>query len=84
MQQAKQIKDEIFADVIRKIQQLSISQQKFIQEMLFRHESPVAISKKKILKKSYGIWAGRKDIAGSIEYVDSIRQGWDSRLKRLK
>ena len=83
MQHAKQMEGELFADVIKKIQHLSASQQKFIQEMLSHPKIPLLVSKKKLLKKSYGIWAGRKDISDSIEYVDNIRRGWESRLKRL-
>ena len=74
----------IFADVIEKIQLLTLSQQKFIQEMLSGREKVSTVSKKKLLKKSFGIWADRKDIKGSIEYVDNIREGWKSRLERIK
>ncbi|GFP33664.1 hypothetical protein HKBW3S42_02001, partial [Candidatus Hakubella thermalkaliphila] len=59
---------DIFADVIEKIQMLTVSQQKFLQEMLAGREKVSTISKKKLLKKSFGIWVDRKDIKGSIEY----------------
>ena len=74
----------LFADVIEKIQMLTLSQQKFLQEMLAVREKVPTVSKKKLLMKSFGIWADRKDIKGSIEYVDTIREGWKSRLERIK
>lgn len=73
----------IFADVIEKIQMLTVSQQKFLQEMLSGREKVSTVSKKKLLKKSFGIWADREDIKGSIEYVDNIREGWKSRFERI-
>jgi hypothetical protein len=84
VQHAKQMEGELFADVIKKIQHLSASQQNFIQEMLSHPKSPLLVSKKTLLKRSYGLWAGRKDISDSIEYVDNIRRGWESRLKRVQ
>src|SRR3972149_2168976 len=36
-------------------------------------------TRKKLLKKSFGIWANRKDIKSSVEYVDDIRKGWGVR-----
>ena len=52
--------------------------------MLSGREKVSTVSKKKLLKKSFGIWADREDIKGSIEYVDTIREGWKSRLERIK
>jgi hypothetical protein len=51
--------------------------------MLSGREKVSTVSKKKLLKKSFGIWADREDIKGSIEYVDNIREGWKSRLERI-
>ena len=84
MQHAKRIEEDIFADVIEKIQFLTTSQQKFLQEMLSRHKKVSTASKKKLLKKSFGVWIGRKDIKDSIEYVDKMRKGWEYRLERMK
>lgn len=84
MGHAKAIEKDNFADVIEKIQMLTASQQRFLQEMLAGREKVPATSKKKLLKKSFGIWADRKDIKGSIEYVDELRKGWESRLERIK
>lgn len=84
MGHARVIEKDIFADVIEKIQMLTVSQQKFLQEMLAGREKLSTVSKKKLLKKSFGIWVDRKDIKGSIEYVDKIREGWGSRLERIK
>jgi hypothetical protein len=69
VQNTKQREEDIFADVLEKIQTLTASQQKFLQEILSRHEKISALPKKSLLKKSFGIWAGRKDIKGSIEYI---------------
>jgi len=84
MGHARTMEKDIFADVIEKIQSLTESQQRFLQEMLAGREKVTAVSKKKLLKKSFGVWADRKDIEGSIEYVDNIRKGWESRIERIK
>lgn len=84
MGHAKAIEKDIFADVIEKIHMLTASQQRFLQEMLSSREKVSLTSKKKLLKKSFGAWADREDIKGSIEYVDEIRKGWESRLERIK
>lgn len=47
-------------------------------------EKVTAVSKKKLFRKSFGVWAGRKEIKSSIEYVADIRKGWESRLERIK
>jgi len=84
MGHAKAIEKDIFADVIEKIQMLTASQQRFLQEMLSSREKVSLTSKKKLLKKSFGAWADREDIKGGIECVDEIRKGWESRLERIK
>lgn len=73
MGHARTMEKDIFVDVIEKIQSLTESQQRFLQEMLAGREKVPAVSKKKLLKKSFGVWADRKDIKDSIEYVDNIR-----------
>ncbi len=83
MQHINNKEENIFADVIEKIHSLTSSQQKFIQELLFREEKITTISKKILLKKSFGVWSGRKDIRNSIEYVNEIRKGWKPRLERI-
>ncbi len=84
MRHARTMEKDIFADIIEKIQSLTESQQRFLQEMLSGREKITAVSKKKLLRKSFGVWADRKDIKSSIEYVDDIRKGWESRLERIK
>ncbi|MDO8446475.1 MAG: hypothetical protein Q7T53_10315 [Deltaproteobacteria bacterium] len=84
MGHARAMEKDIFVDVIEKIQSLTESQQRFLQDMLAGREKVSAVPKKKLLKKSFGIWADRKDIKNSIEYVDELRQGWESRLERIK
>lgn len=84
MGHARAMGKDIFADVIEKIQSLTESQQRFLQEMLAGREKVTAVSKKKLLRKSFGVWADRTDIKDSIEYVDEIRKGWESRLERIK
>ena len=82
-QHQKQTEHDNFADVIKKIQSLTTSQQKFIQEMLQQGKKAKHISIMKTLQKSFGVWVNRKDIKDSREYVDTIRKSWESRVKRL-
>ncbi|OGU75447.1 MAG: hypothetical protein A2V93_11995 [Ignavibacteria bacterium RBG_16_34_14] len=84
MQNTKQRVEDVFADIIEKIQLLTASQQKFLQEMLSRHEKISVIAKRSLLRKSFGIWAERKDIKDSIEYVNEMRRGWEERMQRIK
>lgn len=84
MYHTRQMGEDIFADVIEKVRSLTISQQKFLQEMLTRHEKLSTATKKKLLKKSFGVWANRKDIKDSIGYVKEMRKGWEVRLERVK
>ena len=73
---ARSIAKNTFVEIIEKIKLLTESQQRFLQEMLASRERVTPVSKKKLLKKSFGIWADRKDIKESIEYVEEIRSGW--------
>jgi len=85
MQHTKQITDhDFFADVLAKIKSLSASQQKFIQAMIVRREESAPASKKKLLKKSFGIWAERTDLVDSEEYISTVRKGWGVRLERFR
>lgn len=85
MEHAKHIRRDILADVLEKIKLLTTSQQKFLHEMLAAHEkASTAASKKNFLKKSFGIWADRKDIKDSAEYVNEMRAKWESRLAGIK
>lgn len=85
MEHTKHLEKDILAEVIEKIQLLTVSQQKFLHEMLAGREKVSATaSKKKFLKKSFGIWANRKDIKDSVEYVNEMREKWESRLERIK
>ena len=84
MQHARRNKKDIFADVIEKIQFLTPSQQRFLQDILSHPVKVSTASKKKLLKKSFGIWADRKDIKESTEYVNDIRKRWQTRLDRIK
>ncbi|MBI3755236.1 MAG: hypothetical protein HY265_03635 [Deltaproteobacteria bacterium] len=57
------------------IKLLTASQQKFLHEMLAVHEKVSTTAyKKSLLKKSFGIWADRKDIKTGVEYVNEIRE----------
>lgn len=84
MQKAEAIQGEIFLDVLKKIEGRTSSQQRFIQEMLSRPKKASTLPKKRILKKSFGLWADREDIKNSTEYVTKLRSEWDSRLERIK
>lgn len=83
MQHINNKEEDVFTDIIKKIHSLTFSQQKFIQELLFREEKVTTISNKTLLKKSFGVWSGRKDIRDSIKYVDEIRKGWESHFERI-
>jgi hypothetical protein len=80
MQHAKRMEECIFADVVEKVQFLTTSQRKYLQEILSGQKKVSPASRKKLLKKSFGIWADRDDIKNSTEYVNKIRKGWVSRL----
>jgi len=85
MEHTKHMRKDILAEIIEKIQYLTVSQQKFLHEMLVGHEKvSTAVSKKRLLKKSFGIWANRKDIKNSVEYVNEMREKWESRLEMIK
>jgi len=84
MHTVKSHERDIFIDVIEKLRLLSSSQQRFIKEMILQPEKTIETSQKKLLKKSFGLWADRKDIINSIEYVDHIRAGWGARTGRAK
>jgi len=84
MQKAAAIQGEKFLDVLKKIEGMTSSQQRFIQEMLSRPKKAPTLPKKRILKKSFGLWADREDIKNSTEYVTKLRSEWDARLERIK
>ncbi|MFA4910270.1 MAG: hypothetical protein WC649_04425 [Desulfobacteria bacterium] len=84
MQSAELIQGEKFVDILKKIERLTPSQQRFIQEMLSQRKKVTTLPKKRILKKSFGLWADRGDIKSSTEYVDQLRSEWESRLKRIR
>ncbi|MBI2471144.1 MAG: hypothetical protein HYV59_07870 [Planctomycetes bacterium] len=80
MKHTKRFEENIFADVIEKLQLLTVSQRKYLHEILSDKKKLSVASKKKLLKKSYGVWAERREIKTSIEYVNEIRKSWVSRL----
>lgn len=84
MQYIKRKRVDIFTDVIEKIHSLTISQQRFIQELLSGSERVAAVPKKNLFKRSFGIWFDRKDIKGSVEYVNKARKEWGHRFERIK
>ena len=84
MQTLKHREKDLFIDVMEKIQSLTSSQQKFLKEMLFRPEKKITKSKKALLRKSFGLWAERTDVLDSIEYINNMRAGWDTRLNKTK
>jgi hypothetical protein len=84
MQRTEAIQGEKFIDVIRKIEGMTSSQQRFIQEMLSQCKQAPALPKKRILKKSFGLWANRRDIKSSTDYVNQLRSEWQSRLEGMK
>jgi hypothetical protein len=82
MQKAKHVDLDVFADVMGKIKMLTDSQRRYIQEMITLREKKVPVTRIKLLRKSFGVWAGRKDIKDSEEYVDALRKGWSARIER--
>ncbi|MBI2355100.1 MAG: hypothetical protein HYV06_08740 [Deltaproteobacteria bacterium] len=84
MTKAAQIEKNDFGEVLRALTTLSISQQRFIHEMLAgARTARRSVSSKSKLRKSFGIWADRKDIGEGIEYVNELRKGWNSRAERI-
>ena len=84
MQRTETIQGDNFLDVIKKIEGMSSSQQRFIQEMLSQRKQASALPKKRILKKSFGLWADRGDIKSSTDYVNQLRGEWRARLEGIK
>jgi hypothetical protein len=62
MQNATTFQGEKFIEIIKDIERLSSSQQKFIQDMLSRRTKVHKTSGKTILRKSFRLWADRNDI----------------------
>ena len=80
MKHTKRLEENIFADVVEKLPSLTVSQRKYLHEILSDKKKLSVASKKKLLKKSYGVWVDRREIKNSVEYVNEIRKGWGSRL----
>jgi len=81
MQRTEATQGEKFLDVIKNIEGMTSSQQRFIQEMLSKRKQAPAFPKKRILKKSFGLWADRGDIKSSMDYVNQLRSEWQSLTK---
>ena len=73
-----------FVQIIRDIELLTSSQKKFIQDMLSQRTKVHKTSGKKILRKSFGLWADRSDITHSQEYVNTLRKEWQARVERVE
>ncbi len=84
MQNAATLQGEKFIEIIKNIERLTSSQQKFIQDMLSQRTKVHKASGKKILRKSFGLWADRSDITDSQQYVSTLRKGWQARVERIK
>lgn len=80
MKHTKRLEENIFADVVEKLSSLTVSQRKYLHEILSDKKKLPVVSKKKLLKKSYGVWEDKREIQNSVEYVNEIRKGWESRL----
>jgi hypothetical protein len=84
MTKAAHIEKNDFGEVLRTLTSLSISQQRFIHEMLAgAGTAGRSASSKSKLRKSFGIWADRTDIGDGVEYVNELRKGWNSRNERI-
>jgi len=84
MQNAATSQGEKFVEIIRGIEQLSSSQQKFIQDMLSRRTKIQRRTGESVLRKSFGLWAGRSDISDSRQSVKDLRKAWQARVERVK
>jgi len=84
MQNAATLQGEEFIEIIKNIERLTSSQQKFIQNMLSQRTKVHKTSGKKILRKSFGLWADRNDITDSQDYVNNLRKGWQARVEGIK
>ena len=84
MQNAATLQGEKFIEIIKNIERLTSSQQKFIQDMLSQRTKVHKASGKKTLRKSFGLWADRSDITDSQKYIDTLRKGWQARVDRIK
>lgn len=84
MQNTDAFQGEKFIEIIKGIERLSSSQQKFIQDMLSRRMKVRKTSGRSILRKSFGLWADRNDISSSKDYVSNLRKAWQSRVERIK
>lgn len=84
MQRTDAIQGEKFLAVIKQIEGMTSSQQRFIQEMLSQRKQAPVLPKKRILKKSFGLWADRGDIKSSADCVNQLRGEWQSRLEGMK
>ena len=83
MQKAGTVQEEKFVEVIKGLTRLTSSQQRFIQDFLSQREKVTKLSKKQILRKSFGLWADRDDIKKSRDFVNELRMGWERRIKRV-
>jgi len=81
MQNTNVTRGEKFIEVIREIESLTSSQQKFIHEMLSHRRKVRIISRKRTLRKSFGLWADREDIKSSQDYVNQLRKRWEIRFE---
>ncbi|MCX5855533.1 MAG: hypothetical protein NTZ24_13365 [Deltaproteobacteria bacterium] len=84
MQNAATLQGEKFIEIIKDIERLTSSQQKFIQDMLSQRKKVHKTSGKRILRRSFGLWADRGDIVSSQDYVNNLRKGWQARFERIK
>lgn len=84
MQRVQTIQGENFLDVLKTIETMTSSQQRLIQEMLSQRKKTPAPPRKRILKKSFGLWANRNDIKSSTDYVNQLRSEWELRLEKIK
>lgn len=84
MQRIEVNRGEKFLDVIKKIEGMTYSQQRFIQEMLMQRKRAPIVQKKQLLKKSFGLWADREDITNSSDYVNQLRNEWQTRIEGMK
>lgn len=70
-----------FSVIMSAVQKLTPSQRHLLSNFLIEPlPSAKKSTAKNALKKCYGIWADRSDVSDSVEYVNDLRESWNTRL----
>ena len=75
MQNSVTLQGDKFIKIVKEIERLTSSQQKFIHNMMSQQRQINKSAGEQILRKSFGLWADRSDLADSQEFVNNLRNG---------